>query len=96
LSISPQNSVTIDIVASPELVFNPTSFTFNTGQSPYSLAFTVTSTEPGTYYVTLAYSGLDANNGLVSPTPVNVTYYVYDRMFAILFHYFYYMYFIYF
>jgi hypothetical protein len=75
LDSSPNTQVTLTFLASSNIVFQPSTFTFNAGDTPYSLSYSATSRYPGTYYVSLVASGPDAAAGYVGPSP-NVTFVV--------------------
>jgi len=75
---SPHDSLIVTLASVPSgLVFSPSSFTFFKGQSPYKLQYTLSSTQPGNYYVVPSLSGPDANT--VQPPLPNVSYTVTKR-----------------
>lgn len=85
LDASPSKQVIITLSSKPTVTITPSTFTFNAGESPYSQVFTITSIEPGTYYIAQTLSGYDATNGFVNSAPSELTLVVDPSMSTILF-----------
>jgi len=79
LDAAPAVALTATLSSSTNVTITPSSLVFTAGQTPYSQPFTLTSTEPGTYVVSLALSGPDAVAGFAGPNS-NITLTVAPRL----------------